>query len=95
VETSFLRHLLSKIQTFSKTGSGQTWKFEGKDISAGDRALPFNMSSLPANVHNDLDVTIVFGGRGGLATGDYVIHRLVRFARVTTASSKVRKTRLV
>lgn len=64
---------------------GKTWSWGG--IIQGDRALPFNMSSLPPNVHNDLDVTIVFGNRGR-ATGNYVIHRLVRFARVTTNSSQ-------
>ena len=63
---------------------GKSWSWGG--IIQGDRALPFNMSELPPNVHNDLDVYVVFGGRGR-ATGDYVIHRLVRFARVTTTAS--------
>jgi hypothetical protein len=64
---------------------GKTWSWGS--LIQGDRALPFNMSSLPPNVHNDLDVTIVFGARGR-ATGNYVIHRLVRFARVTTNSTQ-------
>eukprot|EP01052_Picozoa_sp_SAG31_P016330 SAG31_NODE_1077_length_10037_cov_3.515899_2_plen_1115_part_00 len=64
---------------------GKTWSWGG--LIQGDRALPFNLSSLPPNVHNDLDVTIVFGNRGR-ATGSYVIRRLVRFARVTTNSSQ-------
>jgi hypothetical protein len=54
---------------------GMTWSW---GMIPGDRALPFNMSQLPANVHQDLDVTVVFG--------QYVIHRLVRFMRVTTTS---------
>ena len=52
-----------------------TWSWQ---MIPGDRALPFSMSQLPSNVHNDLDVTIVFG--------EYVIHRLVRFMRVTTTT---------
>ena len=58
---------------------GMTWSWQ---MIPGDRALPFNMSQLPPNVHNDLDVTVVFG--------QYVIHRLVRFMRVTANTSDVK-----
>jgi hypothetical protein len=55
---------------------GKTWSW---GLIEGDRALPFNMSTLPLMVNNDLDVVVVFG--------DYVIHRLVRFIRAAGTSA--------
>ena len=52
-------------------GTGLAWQWS---MIAGDRALPFNVSSLPPSVHNDLHVVISYGA--------YTAHRVLRFARI-------------
>eukprot|EP01052_Picozoa_sp_SAG31_P004268 SAG31_NODE_175_length_21352_cov_3.981508_18_plen_345_part_00 len=51
-------------------GTELAWQWS---MIAGDRALPFNISQLPASVHNDLHVSISYG--------PYTAKRVLRFAR--------------
>eukprot|EP01043_Picozoa_sp_COSAG02_P009685 COSAG02_NODE_331_length_24480_cov_22.114720_21_plen_624_part_00 len=57
-------------------GTGLAWQWT---MIAGDRALPFNVSSLPPSVHNDLHVTISYGA--------YTAQRVIRFLRIPRPNS--------